>query len=299
MKQKIKSIILTTAFVCIISASGCAKPESAANNGDVKATAQATVQATVQIDEASKEQGSGTQTEKESGKTEFYKMKKSSDGASYEYSDDKYNISIKTEFQAQNSQQYKGEIDINGKKTDISEQYKACPSMTQIELAFADMNSDGKEDVVMRMSGYNCWAFATFVDMNGNYAKVEEPKDTHTITLNVLSGGKMEVSCADVNYKEIMDITPDFRQALAPGAGGIYDDKDNLVKELKISSKESSDTYSYELKEVNGKAALVINKIILYGNTSTGAAYTQYYTLEGNQFKLTDTKIYYSTKQTR
>lgn len=290
MNMKIKTLSIAL-ISCIIFACGCANPDTKANSNETSGTEQAA--ATV------KEPGTEAQTGKAGSDTEFYKMKKSDDGASYEYSGSKYNVSIKTEFPAQSGQQYKAEIDINGKKTDISEQYEQCPSMTEIELAFADLNGDGKEDIAMRMTGYNCWAFSAFVNTNDSYVKVEEPKDSYGITVNILGGGKMEVTCADINYKEEMNVTPELKKVLAPGADGIYDDKENLVKELKIDAQDSTDTYSYELEQKDGKTVLAVDKIILYNSTSTGAAYTRYYELEDNQFKLIDTKIYYSNKQTR
>lgn len=289
--MKIKTIAAIALIICIISACGCANPDTKANSNETTGTEQAAAT----VNEPSTE----TQTNKTGSENEFYKMKKSDDGASYEYSDSKYNVSIKTDFQAQGGQQYKAEIDINGKKADISEQYEQCPSMTQIELAFTDLNGDGKEDIAMRMMGYNCWAFAAFVNTNDSYVKVEEPEDSYGITVNILSGGKMEVTCADINYKEEMNITPELSQVLAPGADGIYDDKENLVKELKIDAKGRTDTYSYEFEKIDGKTVLAVDKIILYNSTSTGAAYTRYYALEDNQFKLIDTKIYYSSKRTR
>lgn len=289
--MKIKAITAMALISCIIFACGCANPDVKANSNETKGTEQAA--ATV------KEPDTEAQTNKADSDTEFYKMKKSDNGTSYGYSGSKYNINIKTEFSSQSQQQYKAEIDINGKKTDISKQYEQCHSMTQIELAFADLNSDGKEDIAMRMTGYNCWAFAAFVNTNDTYVKVEEPKDSYGITVNILSGGKMEVTCADINYKEEMNITPELRQVLAPGADGIYDDKENLVKGLKIDAQGRTDTYSYELEKIDGKTVLAVNKIILYNSTSTGAAYTRYYALEDNQFKLIDTKIYYSNKKTR
>lgn len=280
-------------LTCIVAISGCANPETKADNNETTGAAQAA--ATV------KEQDTQAQTNKADGKTEFYKMKKSSagDGELYEYTNSKYNVSAKTKFSAQASQQYKGEIDINGKKIDISKQYEQCPSITQIELAFVDLNGDGKEDVAMNMSGNNSKAFSAFVNTGSDYVKAEEPEDSYGIAVNILSGGKMEVTCADINYKEVMDITSDLKKVLAPGADGVYDDKENLVKEVKIDAKGHADTYSYEIQEIEGKTVLAVDKIILYNSTSTGAAYTRYYTLEDNQFKLTDTKIYYSNKMTR
>ena len=285
--------LLLTLTIGVMSAIGCTNPENANKKQNQEVTEQ---QAAAPVKEQNTE---ATQPIGNSEKTAFNKMKKSNDGMSYEYSGDKYKVSVTTEFSAQSQQQYKAEIDINGKKADMSKQYEQCPQMTQIELAFADMNGDGKEDVVMRMRGYNCWAFAAFVDADGGYVKLEEPEDNYGITVNVLSGGKMEVSCPEINYKEVMDITEDLKKVLASGADGIYDDKNNLVKELKISAQGHTDTYGYTIEEKDGKMVLAIEKLILYGSTSTGAAYTKYYVIENNWFKLADTKIYYSSKHMR
>lgn len=292
-RTKIKTAISMAMITCIIFVCGCANPDTKADNSETTGAAQAAVSV--------KEQNTEAQTNNTDDETEFYKMKKSSDGDAelFEYTNSKYNVSAKTEFSAQASQRYKGEIDINGKKIDISKQYEQCASMTEIELSFVDLNGDGKEDVAMRMTGYNCRAFAAFVNTNDGYVKLDEPEDSYGITVNILSGGKMEVTCADINYKEVMDITSALKKVFAPGADGVYDDKENLVKEVKIDAKGSTDTYSYEIQKIDGKTVLTVNKIILYNNTGTGAAYTRYYALEDNQFKLTDTKIYYSDMQTR
>jgi len=291
--NKIKTAMTMAIITGFIFVCGCANPETKADNNETTAAAQAAADV--------KEQNTETQTNKTDDETAFYKMKKSSAGDAevFEYTDSKYNVSVKTEFSAQASQRYKGEIDINGKKIDISKQYEQCASRTEIELSFVDLNSDGKEDVAMRMTGYNCWAFAAFVNTNDGYVKIDEPEDPYGITVKILSGGKMEVTCADINYKEVMDITSNLKKVFAPGADGVYDDKENLVKEVKIDAQGRTDTYSYEIQKIDGKTVLTVNKIILYNNTGTGAAYTRYYALEDNQFKLTDTKIYYSDKQTR
>lgn len=234
-------------------------------------------------------------------KISFFKMEQDAKTQNPLYTMNGYNITIDVN---NNSDPYRLEADINGNKVDITDEYlKAKSGMEQFELAFADVNQDGREDVIMQVKAFRGSGFAVFLAGDNGYKKLCEPKDTQVISVNLLGGGKMEVSCPAIHYKKEMEITRAFAAWLQPDAAGVYDDQGNLKKNLSLDTSAEGgtlqDVYEYELTEQNGVYELAVKKVIVYNNAGTGAAYTNRYTIGEQGFQYKTTEIYYSDVQTR
>ena len=111
-----------------------------------------------------------------------------SDREQFVYSDDVYDINVNVN----SKQTFTGEISINQTKIDISEEYEKCNSMLNIDLAFADINRDDRQDVIMKMTGDKMMTFAIFLADGEGYVKLSEPDDKLTVKINVLTQGMVD-----------------------------------------------------------------------------------------------------------
>ena len=64
--------------------------------------------------------------------------------------------------------------------------------MLNIDLAFADINRDDRQDVIMKMTGDKMMTFAIFLADGEGYVKLSEPDDKLTVKINVLTQGMVD-----------------------------------------------------------------------------------------------------------